>query len=81
MQYRRFLGESLISNWSSALFNYRMLSRWSKLGRWAYVKRYDDAISGKEFVIRVIVERTESGITVVTAHRSSRIRRYLKDLT
>ena len=47
-------------------------------GRDVYMRRYFDTILGQEMLLRIIVEETTTERVVVTAHKTSQIRRYLK---
>ncbi len=44
-----------------------------------YLRRYLDSIVNEEMLLRVIVEETETELVVVTAYKTSKLAKYLKE--
>ena len=48
--------------------------------REVYMRRYFDALLGRQMLMRVVVEETASELVVVTVYKTSQLRKFLRGL-
>ena len=48
--------------------------------RYILMEVYFDNLLAEEMLIRVVVEETQTGVTVITAYKTSKLNKYLKGL-
>lgn len=44
-----------------------------------YMRRYHDSILGEQMLLRVVIEETEIDLVVVTAYKTSKIAKYMRE--